>query len=268
MLLKKDIVFNSLKSLLFLLIFACLLSPAAAITPDELFQAMEERAIDINSLAATCEMRYGNDVYTASMYVEEPNKFLVDFDNSSMILAFDGRTLWIYIKLLNTAYYADIAEKETPWLLQQFFPDFKMLFLKATKNSVFAFFDVEILSKETTDIYSSYPTIFKPKMTAFFKKFLNTEKYLIVFSNVDMVPLRVVQYAPDASEVAEMIFTSYSFNEDVSDELFCYKPPLAALKLPFKHLIFAGVEDMASKVTDKIGSTYRNLKNRILKWSF
>lgn len=238
------------------------------VTAEKLFDAMEKRSEKIDALMARVELGNQHVSKIVTLSIKNPDKFAIEFDDGSVMVFFNGKNLWIYVKSINEVFY-HFAESQG--FMASYFNWFspRKLFTSLTRKTLFSLFDVALFKTETvSNEETCYWLKFTPKMKTVFKTVFAVGHYHMMFSTVNYLPCEVVEFSQNGLERGRLKVLVYKLNELLPDSYFDYNPPESAVMVPISVVIAQKIEQSAALFADRIKEAAGKIKDYIWNWSF
>ncbi len=258
--------------LILLLIFACrvpLPAQIATTTADMLFDQMEKKTGTINSIRV--EVLLENNLHTKNcrLLIMNPDKFAIEFDDSSIQAVFNGKKLWLKIAGIKEVFY-HFADSDTSLL--SYIPLFNpaKIFTNLTRKSLFSLFNVTLIKQEKDKEGKNtlYTLKFVPKMKSIFKEVFCIGHYLMIFSDETYLPVKVVEFDPQGNERGRLSVIEYHLNEKIPEQNFEFTPPPGYTLVPFTVVFAQKLEECGNYLVNKIEEAAKKMKKTMLDWSF
>jgi outer membrane lipoprotein-sorting protein len=259
----------------FLTIFLLLLTSlslkaqVATITADTLFDQMEKKTGAINSIRVDVLLENNLHRKNCRLLIMNPDKFAIEFDDSSIQAVFNGKKLWLKIAEIKEVFY-HFADSDSSLL--SYIPLFNpaKIFTNLTRKSLFSLFNVTLIKqeKDAEGKITFYTLKFVPKMKSVFKEVFSIGHYLMIFSDETYLPVRVVEFDPKGDERGRLTVIKYHLNEDIPAQNFEYTPPPGYTLIPFTVVFAQKLEECGKFLVNKIEEAAKKMKKTILDWGF
>ncbi len=241
-------------------------------TPELIFTQMEERSDKILSLITDVDLRSGERGVEVTLSIQSPDKFSMDFKDTTLQVVFDGEKLWIYIGSLNEVFTLDTSSSGN-WVADALrdYVNPKKIVTQVTRKTLFAFFDVTLVSSGTAEIpvgqaSPTYRLSFVPRGQNLFKKIFDVGHYEMTFGSDTFLPRRVDEYTPDGALRGTLEVLSYRLNEEIPKERFEFKPPPGTKEVPITEVIVQKIDQGKDLMVEKLGDLLEHIKKKISDW--
>lgn len=259
----------------FLLLWAGSVS-ALELTPDLLFQQMEERSEKIFSLVADVELSSGTLQTFVTLSIQSPDKFAMDFQNDTLRVVFDGERLWLYVSALQEVFTLDtsagggwISDALREWVNP------REIVTRVTRKTLFSFFDVILLDQAAL---GSYPHLlsgpdeklqlmrFTPIGNNFFKEAFDVGSYELAFSLESFLPTFVQEFGPEGSLRGTLRVLKYHINETIPKERFVFVVPPGVKTVPFSTVIAQKLDQSKDFLATQLERLIEGLRRKLTNW--
>ncbi|MBF0543236.1 MAG: hypothetical protein HQM08_02325 [Candidatus Riflebacteria bacterium] len=266
---------------LLFLFFVCNTLFALDITPELLFNQMESRTDQIESMEADLEISSGSLCALVTMAIQNPDKFSIDFHDTPLRIVFDGERLWLYIGVLKEVFLLD-ASSSGGWVSDSIreWVNPKKIVARLTRKTLFSLFDISILNivTETTDVATksiddplASNTIkirLSPPMDGWVKKLFDVGYYEMFFSKETFLPVLVREFSENGVCRGTLKVLEYRLNKTMPKERFIFSTPADVTEIPMGEVIRQKLYDSKDYILEGIGNMFQSLKKRISEWGF
>jgi outer membrane lipoprotein-sorting protein len=239
------------------------------VSVDTLFDRMEKRTETITSLEVDVVLKNSLHHKNCRLTIMSPDKFAIEFDDSSIEAFFNGKKLWLKIEEIKEVFY-HFSDSGSVFL--RYIPIFnpKKIFTNLTRRTLSTLFKVELVTSEKTpdQKYTLYTLKFTPKMKSIFKQVFSVGHYHMIFSNKDYLPVRVLEFDPKGNERGRLDVVEYRLNVKLPEKRFEFVPPPGYNLIPISVIFAQKLEECGKLFINRIGEAAKNMKNSILDWSF
>ncbi len=267
-------------ALVFVLVLGLAMVPSRSagldITPDLLFQQLEEKTEKIFSLAADVELSSGTLSTHVTLSIQSPDKFAMDFEGNHMRVVFDGERLWVYIAALAEVFTLDtsggggwLSEALREWVNP------REIVTRITRKTLFSFFDVTLLDCATVATLTAPLGLvpdqlqvmrFQPIGQSVFQRLFDVGFYHLVFSMESYLPVLVKEFAPDGSSRGVLRVLQYRINEPIAKERFVFEVPPGVKEVPLSTVIAQKLEQSKDYLADRVGRMIETVRRKLTDW--
>lgn len=248
---------------------------ALEVTPDLLFQQMEESTEKIHSLVAEVELSSGTLQTFVTLSIQSPDKFAMHFQNDFLRVVFDGEKLWLYIASLAEVFTLDasgggwLSETLREWVNP------REIVTRITRQTLFSFFDVTLidtatLGSITADLGLATATIramrFQPLAGSVFKQVFEVGFYHLVFSMETFLPVLVQEFSPEGSQRGTLKVLRYRINEPIPRDRFVFEVPPGVVQVPLTTVLAQKLEQGKDFLVEKVGEMFDRMRRKLNDW--
>ncbi|NLI78159.1 MAG: hypothetical protein GX442_17210 [Candidatus Riflebacteria bacterium] len=248
---------------------------ALEVTPDLLFQQMEESTEKIHSLVAEVELSSGTLQTFVTLSIQSPDKFAMHFQNDFLRVVFDGEKLWLYIASLAEVFTLDasgggwLSESLREWVNP------REIVTRITRQTLFSFFDVALidtatLGSVTADLGLATATIramrFQPLTGSVFKQVFEVGYYHLVFSMETFLPVLVQEFSPEGSLRGTLKVLRYRINEPIPRDRFVFEVPPGVVQVPLTTVLAQKLEQGKNFLVEKVGEMFDRMRRKLTDW--
>ncbi|GAB4272115.1 MAG: hypothetical protein Kow0029_10450 [Candidatus Rifleibacteriota bacterium] len=241
----------------------------ATASAEILFDLMEKRTEKIDSIEVEVLLENSLHKKNCKLSIMNPDKFAIEFDDASIQVFFNGSKLWLKIAELKEVFYY-FADSDSSILSYIPMLNPKKIFTNLTRNTLFTLFNIELLGQEKSEDGKVvfYSLKFTPKMKTVFKEVFSIGYYIMVFSDENYMPVKVIEYSPGGFERGRLIVKKYAVNPKIPAEKFDFIPPPGYNLVPFSVVFAQKLEDCGKFLINKVRETAKKIKESILNWGF
>lgn len=241
----------------------------ASATANSLFDLMEKRTESITSIRVDVVLENKLHKKNCRLLIMNPDKFAIEFDDSSIQAVFNGKKLWLKIAELKEVFY-HFSDSNSSIL--SYIPLFNpaKIFTNLTRKSLFSLFYVSLIEQKTDPAGGKtfYTLKFVPKLKTIFKEVFSIGYYQMIFSDETYLPVEVIEYDPLGNERGRLQVKKYHLNEKIPAASFEFTPPPGYAMVPFTVVFAQKIEQYGDYLANKIGEAAKKMKQTILDWSF
>jgi outer membrane lipoprotein-sorting protein len=246
------------------------------LTPDLLFQQMEEKTEKIFSLISEVELSSGSLRTHVTLSIQSPDKFAMDFEGNHLRVVFDGERLWIYIAALAEVFTLDtsggggwLSEALREWVNP------REIVTRITRKTLFSFFDVTLLDRATVATLAATLGLppdkvqvmrFQPIGRSVFQRVFDVGFYHLVFSLESYLPVMVQEFAPDGSSRGMLRVLQYRINDPIPKERFIFGVPPGVKEVPLSAVIAQKLEQSKEYLVERVGQMIESLRRKLTDW--
>ncbi|MGM0598593.1 MAG: LolA family protein [Candidatus Rifleibacteriota bacterium] len=236
---------------------------------ERLFDLMEKQTAKIKSIRVDVLLENVLHKKKCSLSIMSPDKFAIEFDDSSIEVFFNGSKLWLKIAEIKEVFYHFAAPDNSWWSYVSFFNP-RNIFTNLTRKTLFTLFKIKLIKtfKSEDEKKTYYILKFTPKMKTVFREVFEVGYYNLRFSDSNYLPDQVIEFDSEGDERGRLNVIQYKINIPIPAKRFEFTPPPDYSLVPLSVVFAQKLEECGNLIIKKFQNSASSMKDAVLNWGF